>query len=191
MWQRGKLLPVLNNAHQRTSTADAKGLSYITKEPLLELKAAFTNAPAPIHQEGQVNLAIWGETQRILLVLSVSCASCEEQRLKKPASSDLYCCASSTKRPLTRTSHSWGLKSALLFGKWSPWHDFLPYNIQACLCDKRARSYSQGWALGAPCLEAREERSAMQEQAGSYPVPSKPWLGLGPLYSQPRSGESL
>lgn len=45
----GKLLPILNNAHQRTSATNAKGLSHVTKEPLLELKAAFANAPAPIH----------------------------------------------------------------------------------------------------------------------------------------------
>ena len=59
-WQQlqEKLLPVLNDAHQRTSAADAESLSHVTEELLLELKAAFTNAPAPIHQEGQINLAI-------------------------------------------------------------------------------------------------------------------------------------
>lgn len=49
MGMSGKLLPILNNAHQRTSAADAKGLSHVTKEALLELEAAFANAPAPIH----------------------------------------------------------------------------------------------------------------------------------------------
>lgn len=53
-----KLLPVLNDAHQGTSAADAKGLSHVTEELLLELKAALTDAPAPIHQEGQIDLAV-------------------------------------------------------------------------------------------------------------------------------------
>lgn len=53
-----KLLPVLNNAHQRTSTANAEGLCYVAEELLLELKAAFTNAPAAVNQKGQINLAV-------------------------------------------------------------------------------------------------------------------------------------
>lgn len=50
-------LPILDDAHQGPSAANAKGLSHVTEELLLELEAAFTDAPAPIHQEGQVNLA--------------------------------------------------------------------------------------------------------------------------------------
>lgn len=84
-----------------------------------------------------------------------------------------------------------GLKSVLLIGERGPLHDFLPYNIQAWLGDKRARSCPQGVSLGARRLGAREERSAAQEQAGACPVSSERRLGLGLRYSQPRGGESL
>lgn len=130
------------------------------------------------------------ETWKIFLVLSYSCASCEKQRPEKSAFSDFSCWASSTKKPLTRRSHSWGL-IVLLIGKHGPWHDFLPHNIQARLGNKRARSCLQG-SVWEHCIWGLGRRGQPhREQAGSCPVPSEPWLGLGLLYSQPRGGGSL
>jgi len=50
-------LPILYDAHQRPSVVDAKGVSHVNEELFLELEAAFTDAPAPVHQERQVYLA--------------------------------------------------------------------------------------------------------------------------------------
>lgn len=84
----------------------------------------------PLRRTNQpCNLRRHKEKRKIFLVLSDCCASCKQQRPQKSASSDLSCCVSSTKKPLTRTSHSWELKSVVLIGKHSPWHDFVPYNI--------------------------------------------------------------
>lgn len=84
----------------------------------------------PLRRTNQpCNLRRDKEKRKIFLVLSDCCASCKQQRPQKSASSDLSCCVSSTKKPLTRTSHSWELKSVVLIGKHSPWHDFVPYNI--------------------------------------------------------------
>lgn len=46
------LLPILDDAHKRTSWAHIQGLSNIFEELFLDLKAALANAPAAIYQEG-------------------------------------------------------------------------------------------------------------------------------------------
>lgn len=51
-------LPVLDDAHHGSSHAHVKGLSHLRQEVLLDLKAPLSDAPAPIHQEDQVDFTL-------------------------------------------------------------------------------------------------------------------------------------
>lgn len=57
-------LPILDDAHHGTSHAYIDGLSHLSQEILLDLKTPLPNAPAAIHQEGQVHLTICRDTTR-------------------------------------------------------------------------------------------------------------------------------
>lgn len=51
-------LPILDDAHHWSGQTHIDGLSHFRQEVLLDLKAPLSNAPAPIHQEGQVHFTI-------------------------------------------------------------------------------------------------------------------------------------
>lgn len=57
-------LPVLDEAHHGSGHSHVDGLSHLRQEVLLDLKAPLPNAPAPIHQEGQVHLTICKQRTR-------------------------------------------------------------------------------------------------------------------------------
>lgn len=50
--------PVLDDAHHGPSQAHVDGLGHLPQKVLLDLEAALPNAPAAIHQEGDVHLAV-------------------------------------------------------------------------------------------------------------------------------------
>lgn len=63
---RGTLkLPVLDDAHHWSSHTHIDGLSHLRQEVLLNLKAPLPNAPASIHQEGQVHLTVCRTRQNV------------------------------------------------------------------------------------------------------------------------------
>lgn len=55
-------LPVLDDAHHGSGYTHVDDLSHLGQEVLLDLKAPLANAPAPVHQEGQVHLTIYNRT---------------------------------------------------------------------------------------------------------------------------------
>lgn len=52
-------LPVLDDAHHGSSHTHADDLSHLRQEVLLDLKAPLPDAPAPVHQEGEVHHAVY------------------------------------------------------------------------------------------------------------------------------------
>lgn len=51
-------LPVLDDAHHGSGHTHVDGLSHVRQEVLLDFKAPLPDAPAPVHQEGQVHLTV-------------------------------------------------------------------------------------------------------------------------------------
>lgn len=56
-------LPILDDAHHGSSYTHVDGLSHLRQEVLLDLKAPLPDAPAAIHQEGQVHLTVCTNTK--------------------------------------------------------------------------------------------------------------------------------
>lgn len=64
-WHWDTWLPVLNDAHHGSSYTHIDDLRNIHKEVFLNLKTAFPNAPAAIHEKCNINFAIYKDKMRI------------------------------------------------------------------------------------------------------------------------------
>lgn len=62
---RDTLLPILNDAHHGSSYTHINDLRNIHKEVFLNLKTAFSNAPAAIHEECNINFTVYKDKMRI------------------------------------------------------------------------------------------------------------------------------
>lgn len=58
-------LPILDDAHHGSSHTHVDGLSHLRQEVFLDPKAPLPNAPASIHQEGQVHFTVCRTSHKV------------------------------------------------------------------------------------------------------------------------------